>query len=355
MYVVTTPDWDENRYVSQLWLVGVPERDGERGESPRQLTFADKGSSSPRWSPDGASNCLSFTAGWRRRDAALPHGGLWRRGGALDAERDEHRALWLVAGRGRAIAYVAPAAESKADKAREKQYGDYHVEDEDDRCSHLWLIGLDERKARQLTFGDDLHVIGFDWSPQGNAIAFEGYPSSRIDDRRFGRIHHLNVESGHHQAISEATAITPLWSPDGKQLSYLQGSPLVGYKNVKLTILTLRSSSDSDALVQDSRVIASEFDEQIYPSLWREEGPLLYRGSTDGDSRLPRGCGNGRGRAAERRRARRVDDVERHGQRAAGDAPAGDGGGERDEARRGGSCCRQQAGRPPISQTFRRR
>ncbi len=271
VYVVTTPDWDENRYVSQLWLAAVPERDSGNGESPRQLTFSDKGSCSPRWSPDGASIAfLSQRAG--DEETQLYH--LAAFGGEAErltqSETSIERFAWSPDGA--ALAYVAPAAKSKADKAREKQYGDYHVEDEDDRCAQLWQIGLDERKARQLTFGNDLHVIEFDWSPQGNAIAFEGYPSSRINDRRFARIHHLSLESGHHQAISEATAITPLWSPDGKQLSYLQGSPLVGYKNVKLTILTLRSTGDTDSLVQDSRVIASEFDEQIYPSLWREDG-----------------------------------------------------------------------------------
>jgi Tol biopolymer transport system component len=46
-YVVRTPDWEQNEYVSQIWLAGVNQ------SVRRQLTFAGQSSSSPRWSPDG--------------------------------------------------------------------------------------------------------------------------------------------------------------------------------------------------------------------------------------------------------------------------------------------------------------
>jgi len=46
-FVVRTPDWQEDEYVSQVWLVGVDD------SAPRQLTFAEQSSASPRWLPDG--------------------------------------------------------------------------------------------------------------------------------------------------------------------------------------------------------------------------------------------------------------------------------------------------------------
>lgn len=47
-YTLTKPDFDENEYLSQVWLVANEEK-----SRPRQLTFAKQSSQSPRWSPDG--------------------------------------------------------------------------------------------------------------------------------------------------------------------------------------------------------------------------------------------------------------------------------------------------------------
>ncbi|MFL6256860.1 MAG: TolB family protein [Pyrinomonadaceae bacterium] len=50
--VVTTPERSE--YVSQIWLAGVD------GKESVQLTFADKSSTNPKWSPDGNFFGLRF-------------------------------------------------------------------------------------------------------------------------------------------------------------------------------------------------------------------------------------------------------------------------------------------------------
>jgi dipeptidyl aminopeptidase/acylaminoacyl peptidase len=44
-YVVRTPNWKENEYIAQIWLVGVG------GGESRQLTYANRSSATPRWSP----------------------------------------------------------------------------------------------------------------------------------------------------------------------------------------------------------------------------------------------------------------------------------------------------------------
>lgn len=273
VYVVTTPDWEANRYVSQLWLADVPDGEHEGGQLPRQLTFSDKSSRSPRWSPDGAH--IAFLS-QRAGDEAtqLYHmaafGGEARR--LTESEASVERFAWSPDGA--SIAYVAPEAESEADKARQKRYGDYHVEDEDDRCAHLWHIEIEERTPQQLTRGGDLHVREFDWSPDGRRIAFIGQPSSRINDCRSGRVHLLDVAERQHQPVSEAEASKPLWSPDGKQLAFVHASPAASFKNAKLTMLTLNRAGDDSAKspVRDARVIIDSFDEQIDPVLWREDG-----------------------------------------------------------------------------------
>ena len=63
IFTLTTPNWDENEYVTQLWQVDTNGR-----SAPRQLTFANSrkatASSHTRWSPDG--NWLAFIS--KRQD-----------------------------------------------------------------------------------------------------------------------------------------------------------------------------------------------------------------------------------------------------------------------------------------------
>ena len=53
-YLVKQPDWKENEYVTQIWLIG-----GQGGDA-RQLTFAKQASFGQPWSPD--SEWLAFIA-----------------------------------------------------------------------------------------------------------------------------------------------------------------------------------------------------------------------------------------------------------------------------------------------------
>ena len=46
-YTVREPNWEENNYETEIWLVDVA------AAKPRQLTNAKKSSSAPDWSPDG--------------------------------------------------------------------------------------------------------------------------------------------------------------------------------------------------------------------------------------------------------------------------------------------------------------
>src|SRR2546428_68412 len=72
---------------------------------------------------------------------------------------------------GRWVAYTATEPKSTALKDREKKYGEFQVIDDEHRMTHLFLLDIAAKTARQLTSGA-FTVGSFDWSPDGLAIAF---------------------------------------------------------------------------------------------------------------------------------------------------------------------------------------
>src|ERR687887_1887465 len=48
LYVVERADWKANRRIGHLWRIN------NDGTGATQLTYGDRGESSPRWSPDGS-------------------------------------------------------------------------------------------------------------------------------------------------------------------------------------------------------------------------------------------------------------------------------------------------------------
>ena len=107
-YQQSTPDWEKDAYISQIWLVN-----SEGEPEPRQLTFTPNGSSQPHWSPDGCF--LSFISK-REEDKVSQIYRLAITGG--EAERLEHQE-WapILYTKDSAIRAKTPAQAKYIDKA----------------------------------------------------------------------------------------------------------------------------------------------------------------------------------------------------------------------------------------------
>src|SRR5262249_62013061 len=163
---VTTPEKSE--YVSQIWMASVD------GKQNTQITFGEKSSTNPKWSPDG--NWIAFTS--NRKDNKNNLYLLSLNGGEAEALTDVKSGVtnfeWSPDGRSIALTMTDPKTEEeeKNDKAR----NDFRWVDENLKMSRLFVVALKKdtdgkREPRKLTTGN-YNVGGFGWSPDGARIAF---------------------------------------------------------------------------------------------------------------------------------------------------------------------------------------
>ena len=276
-YTVRTTDWAENRFDAEVWL-------WREGQGSVQLTRTAKGSStSPRWSPDG--QWIGFLADRGDKQQLYVIRATGGEAIRLTGEKDgvgDFR--WSPAGGKVALLVTEP--ETEADTKRKALFGDFYVEENDYRLSHLWV--LDVRldgwsgdttmmaKPVRLTGGTAYTVGSFAWSPDGGKIAFDHRHDPMIASFASTDISIVDVAS---HAVTPLVARVgadqgPVWSPDGQWIAFTTsaGDTVSNfYKNNQLA--KVRSSGGEPVR------LAADFDESIGPVLWIPQG--LWFGALD--------------------------------------------------------------------------
>lgn len=265
-YTIDKPDWKENAFVEQIFLVG-----NKSDAEPRQLTFSKNGSTTPCWSPDG--QYLTFLSERDDDEGAQIyrlsiHGGEAERLTELDANIQNMK----HAPDGQSIAFWAVPPETSQEKERKDTFGEYFEDNVDAKRSHLWLLTLKDKKVRQLTFGDDFHVRDCQWHPDSEMIAITAMPSSDMGILLETRIYLLNVATLEIRPLTAQRTNSPHWSPDGKELAYQRGvyeeEKGAFIKNEYLEIISLSEEKE--------RRVAMAFDEHVNPLAWSEDGIYFW-------------------------------------------------------------------------------
>lgn len=274
VYGVLTPDWKANEYVQQLWLVSTEQGDA----TSRQLTFASTSSYSPRWSPDG--EWLAFLS----KRAGDKHTQIYRMsplGGEAErlTELESNVAQFAWSPSGDAIAFTALDPKNALEKQREERYGDFHIEDEDDRFSHLWLLQLADKSVEKLTGGRDFHVVDFEWRPEQNSdagqIALAVWPSPRVADGEDERILLLMLRDRSTHSLTETGCGSPRWSPDGRQLAFERKEHPSFYTNNHICTATVESGANGASLAEQS-CVSTGFDEVAHVQGWGHNGIYFF-------------------------------------------------------------------------------
>jgi len=208
---------DKSEFVTQIWLADIASKRNT------QLTFGDKSSTNPKWSPDG--NWIAFTS--NRKDNKSNLYVLSMNGGEAEPLTDLKSGVVNFAWSpdGRSIAYTMTDAKTEDEEKNDKGKNDYRWIDENVKLAHLYVIpvqkdGNGKREPRKLTT-DNYQVEDFDWSSDGSRIAYGHVKTPLANDWPTSDVSIVEVASGKVTDLAKTPAAesSPLYSPDGKWIA----------------------------------------------------------------------------------------------------------------------------------------
>jgi dipeptidyl aminopeptidase/acylaminoacyl peptidase len=262
---VTTADRSE--YVSQIWMATSD------GRENAQLTFADKSSTNPKWSPDG--NWIAFTSARKENRNNLYL--LRVSGGEAEALTDLKGGVadfdWSPDGR--SIAYTSADPKTEEEEKNDKAKNDFRWVDENLKMARLYLLPVQKdatgkREPRKLT-AENYNVAEFDWSPDGSRIAFSHAKTPVANDWTTSDVSVVDVATGKVTIFADTPAAenAPLFSPDGKSLALqVSDNPPRWAQSGTVQIFPAAGGPP--------RTLAASYDAQPNVAGWSPDGRRLY-------------------------------------------------------------------------------
>src|SRR5262245_43035232 len=226
LYTVNEPVMasEKSEYLTQLWMAPAD------GGDAYQMTFSEKPSTNPDWSPDG--RWIAFTSSRSGKNNLY----LMRStGGEAEMITDVKSGVGGIAWSpdGKWIAFTIADQPTADDEKTNKGNDDSRWNDENVKMNHLYVIssakdGAGKREPRQLTkgaftVGSGLGGGGFDWSPDGKSIVFTHAKTPKADDWPSANVSVVDVASGDIKALAATAAAEsqPIYSPDGKWIALI--------------------------------------------------------------------------------------------------------------------------------------
>jgi dipeptidyl aminopeptidase/acylaminoacyl peptidase len=208
---------DKSEFVTQIWVANVATKQS------MQLTFGEKSSTNPKWSPDG--KWIAFTS--NRKDNKNQLYRLSMDGGEAEPLTEVKSAVgnfeWSPDGRH--IAFTMTDAKTEEEEKNDKGKNDFRWVDENLKMARLYVVPVQKdangkRDPRKLTTGN-YQVGAFDWAPDSSRIAFSHSKSANANDWPTADASIVDVASGNVTMLANTAAAedSPMYSPDGKSIA----------------------------------------------------------------------------------------------------------------------------------------
>jgi dipeptidyl aminopeptidase/acylaminoacyl peptidase len=255
-YVVGQKDLQHDLNVSDVWMTSWD------GATTVQLTHTKKESESdPGWSPDG--KYLAFLSDREDKNEASQLWLLNTAGGEAERLTDGKNGIesFAWAPDGKRMVFVIEDGDSVEVGGTDTTHKEtpkpividryYFKEDNTGylgrKRTHLYLFDVATRITTQLTSGDHNESLP-SWSPDGKSIAFVSKGAEDWDRNDNYDVYVVGATPGatprqlttFEGPDAEADwESPPAWSPDGKQIAYLQGGPLklIYYAGRKVAVI----------------------------------------------------------------------------------------------------------------------
>ena len=263
-FVVDRADWKANRRVGHIFRINID------GTNQVQLTFGERGESSPRWSPDGKS--IAFTAR-RDPDSANQIYVLYAEGGEARKITSHATATGNItwAPDGNSIYFTAPDAKSAEERERDRVQDDvYAFEENNYKQRHLWTTDL-EGKTKRLTDGT-WSVGNYELSADGARIAMHRMPSPLLEFTDRSEVWLMNADGSNAKQLT--TNMVPegnaALSPDGSTVLFTSGSNAQFdiYYNDKLFLVPAAGGP--------ARVLLPDVPYEVENAAWSRDGRSIY-------------------------------------------------------------------------------
>ena len=195
------------------------------GGTPRQFTHRPDRASLIQWSPD--SRWIYFTS---LRKAVNEHSQVYRipvDGGEAElVTRAENGVIrYRVSPDGGSIAYTSKDVKTDQEREAERKGLDVQTVDREFKYDRLYMESMGTREAELLT--GSLNVWSFEWSPDGQRIAFQASVTPKIDDSLMSRKVYVAFTDGSRPPRllldPKAKLGNMAWSPNHSSIALLAG------------------------------------------------------------------------------------------------------------------------------------
>ncbi|MEP6925155.1 MAG: S9 family peptidase, partial [Pyrinomonadaceae bacterium] len=262
---VMTPEKSE--YITQIWLANAD------GSNNSQITFGEKPSTNPKWSPDGSAIAFTSTRKDNKNNLYL----LRLNGGEAEPLTDfkSNIADFEFAPSGNSIAFAMTDPKTEDEEKNDKAKNDFRFVDENIKMSRLYIVAINKdqngkREPRKLTT-ENYSVNDFDWSPDGARIVFSHVKTPSANDWTTSHISIVETTSGKVTSLiaTDAAENSPVFSPDGKSIAFLASDLPVRWAQSNLINIVSAAGGAP-------KTLAISFDGQPNIAGWSADGKRIY-------------------------------------------------------------------------------